>query len=340
MLRSVSSTAIRRCRVSTSLSGGTSACGGTACTTSSLAGRQWALVAQQAERSSCRQFSASASDDGDGAGNAKVSMYAAVDHGAAYEEAIAGRHGDQLKLAYDEGKGKDDPPYDPFALFLPDEDELNDSLDAKSEDELNDSLDAKKKSQEEDGADETATALLDEPLEDLEQVSDDEEEEYSDDEEGDQSLEYTNQGFPNRPKSQLAALKSGLPAGGLFAVLGLPGTQQKVTIDDVIVTNKLKPVDKWAVGETITLKDDDVLLVGSTHFTLVGLPGVSGVEVDVLVEENTRDARVLVFKKRKRKHSRRLNGFRRDVTLLRVTDIRLPEKYTNAEYKETLDYAN
>jgi len=267
-------------------------------------------------------------------------MYAAVDHGAAYEEAIAGRHGYQLRLAYDEGKGKDDPPYDPFALFLPDEDELNDSLDAKNEDELNDSLDAKKKSQEEDGADETATALLDEPLEDLEQVSDDEEEEYSDDEEGDQSLEYTNQGFPNRPKSQLAALKSGLPAGGLFAVLGLPGTQQKVTIDDVIVTNKLKPVDKWAVGETITLKDDDVLLVGSTHFTLVGLPGVSGVEVDVLVEENTRDARVLVFKKRKRKHSRRLNGFRRDVTLLRVTDIRLPEKYTNAEYKETLDYAN
>ena len=78
-------------------------------------------------------------------------MYAAVDHGAAYEEAIAGRHGDQLRLAYDEGKGKDDPPYDPFALFLPDEDESNDDIDAK------------KKSQEEDGADETATALLDEP---------------------------------------------------------------------------------------------------------------------------------------------------------------------------------
>ena len=39
-------------------------------------------------------------------------MYAAVDHGAAYEEAITGRHGDQLRLAYDEGKGKDAPPPD------------------------------------------------------------------------------------------------------------------------------------------------------------------------------------------------------------------------------------
>ena len=54
------------------------------------------------------------------------------------------------------------------------------------------------------------------------------------------------------------------------------------------------------------------------------------------MEENTRDARVLVFKKRKRKHSRRLNGFRRDVTLLRVMDIRLPDQYANAEYKETI----
>ena len=262
----------------------------------------------------------------DDAGDAKVSMYAAVDHGAAYEEALAGRHGDQLRLAYDEGKGKDDPPYDPFVLYLPDEDELNDGVEAEGTKQL------------EAGTDEAAPAALDEPLEDVEQVSDDEEE-YSDDdddEEDGQLPEYNNQGFRNRPKSQLAALKSGLPAGGLFAVLNLPGTQQKVTIDDVIVTNKLKPADKWAVGKTITLKNDDMLLVGSTHFTLVGLPGVSGVEVDVLVEENTRDARVLVFKKRKRKHSRRLNGFRRDVTLLRVMDIRLPKQYANAEYKETI----
>ena len=282
---------------------------------------QWALVTQQAERSSCRQFSNSAPSR-DGAEDTKVSMYAAVDHGSAYEEALAGRHGDQLRLAYEEGKGKDDPPYDPFALFLPDEDELNGEIGAEETKQL------------ETGADETA-ATLGEPLEDVEQVSDDEEE-YSDDEEDDQLSEYNHQGFRNRSKSQLAALKSGLPAGGLFAVLNLPGTQQKVTVDDVIVTNKLKPVDKWAVGKTITLKDDDVLLVGSTHFTLVGLPSVSGVEVDVLVEENTRDARVLVFKKRKRKHSRRLNGFRRDVTLLRVMDIRLPEQYATADYKEAI----
>ena len=98
----------------------------------------------------------------DGAGDAKVSMYAAVDHGAAYEEALAGRHGDQLRLAYDEGKGKDDPPYDPFALYLPDEDELNDEIEATGTKQL------------EAGADGPAAAALDEPLEDVEQVSDEE----------------------------------------------------------------------------------------------------------------------------------------------------------------------
>jgi hypothetical protein len=44
-------------------------------------------------------------------------------------------------------------------------------------------------------------------------------------------------------------------------------------------------------------------------FLLSVFPSVSGVEVDVLVEEITRDAKVLVLKERKRKQSRRLNGF-------------------------------
>jgi large subunit ribosomal protein L21 len=61
--------------------------------------------------------------------------------------------------------------------------------------------------------------------------------------------------------------------------------------------------------------------------TLVGMPHVAGAEVDVMVEEITRGSKVIVFKKRRRKHSERKNGFRRDVTMLRVLDVRMPAEY-------------
>lgn len=56
----------------------------------------------------------------------------------------------------------------------------------------------------------------------------------------------------------------------------------------------------------------------------MGLPGVAGAEVDVMVEEITRDKTLIVFKKRRRKNSRRKNGFRRQVTFLRVLEMRMP----------------
>ena len=57
------------------------------------------------------------------------------------------------------------------------------------------------------------------------------------------------------------------------------------------------------------------------------MPTVMGAEVDVMVEEITHDAKVVVFKKRRKKNSQRRNCFRRDVTLLRVMDIRMPAGY-------------
>ena len=77
-------------------------------------------------------------------------------------------------------------------------------------------------------------------------------------------------------------------------------------------------------GDASTTTLGDVLLVESSEKTYVGLPAVKGAEVDVMVEEITRDKTVIVFKKRRRKNSRRKNGFRREVTFLRVLDIRMP----------------
>ena len=90
------------------------------------------------------------------------------------------------------------------------------------------------------------------------------------------------------------------------------------------MVNKLKPVSKWSVGSTHTIKNDDILLMADQNKTLVGLPSVQGGEVDVMVEEITRDKTLIIFKKRRRKHSRRKNGFRREVSFLRVLDVRMP----------------
>ena len=103
--------------------------------------------------------------------------------------------------------------------------------------------------------------------------------------------------------------------GDRFAVVRLGGTQYKITKDDVIVAEKLDV----QVGADLVI--DEVLLVGSDLATVVGRPTVQNATVTCAVEEQTRDAKVVVFKKRRRQNSRRRNGHRRHVTLLRVTDI-------------------
>jgi ribosomal protein L21 len=103
--------------------------------------------------------------------------------------------------------------------------------------------------------------------------------------------------------------------GDRFAVVRLGGTQYKITKDDVIVAEKLDV----QVGADLII--DEVLLVGSDLATVVGRPTVPRATVTCAVEEQTRDAKVVVFKKRRRQNSRRRNGHRRHVTLLRVTDI-------------------
>ena len=256
------------------------------------------------------------------------SRYAVVDHSQAYENAMKGPHGQHLALARLEGIGKDDKPYDPFEEDDDEDDELaeedDDDVDDDDEaygDEIQEAeiVDDESKNKKKDGEDEGY----------------DSDEDYDDDEDDEEDYEedepiYNNDGSVRRKKSVLATLRAGFPSGGLFAVIELAGIQHKVTTDDLLVVNRLKPVDLYKIGSVHTLKD--VLLVGSSHKTLVGLPTVTGAEVDIMVEEITRDAKVIVFKKRRRKHSQRKNGFRRDVTLLRVLDIRMPAAYKNHDH--------
>ncbi|KAL7462303.1 hypothetical protein ACHAXS_002686 [Conticribra weissflogii] len=231
------------------------------------------------------------------------SKYMEVDHSQAYQNAINSQHGLQLRLALEEGRGKDDAPFDPFSQFL---------------DQMGyDVTDDEEGKEEEEGDGEEDDGILNAVNNAIDDDDDDDDQTFA------PSL-YKNDGSLIRPKSQQTSLRAGYPSHQPFAVVRLAGFQHKVTAHDLLVVNKLKPTSHWCVGSTHTLKDEDVLLMADTNKTLVGLPCVKGGEVDVMVEEITRDKTVVVFKKRRRKNSRRKNGFRREVTFLRVLDVRMP----------------
>ena len=53
----------------------------------------------------------------------------------------------------------------------------------------------------------------------------------------------------------------------------------------------------------------------------VGTPLVSGASVKATVLKQARDAKVIVFKKKRRQNYRRKNGHRQSVTIVKITDI-------------------
>jgi large subunit ribosomal protein L21 len=103
--------------------------------------------------------------------------------------------------------------------------------------------------------------------------------------------------------------------GTLFAVVGLAGRQYKVAVGDVINAEKLPNTP------VTTRLHIAPALVGSVGRTLVGRPVVQGSTVVLAVESHEMDRKVIVFKKRRRKRYQKTEGFRREVTRLRVEAI-------------------
>jgi large subunit ribosomal protein L21 len=101
----------------------------------------------------------------------------------------------------------------------------------------------------------------------------------------------------------------------MFAVVKTGGKQYKVASGDVIKVEKLEA----EAGATIAL--DQVLMVGGEAGVTVGAPTVAGASVAAQVLEQTKGPKVITFKKRRRKNSRRTRGHRQLITVLRVTGI-------------------
>jgi large subunit ribosomal protein L21 len=100
----------------------------------------------------------------------------------------------------------------------------------------------------------------------------------------------------------------------MFAVIRTGGKQYRVAAEDVIKIDKIK----GDPGEIVQI--GDVLVVGGDNVTL-GAPTIAGASVAAEVLEQGRGAKIIAFKKRRRKNSRRKRGHRQEYTLLRVTEI-------------------
>ncbi|MPZ57794.1 MAG: 50S ribosomal protein L21 [Rhizobiales bacterium] len=100
----------------------------------------------------------------------------------------------------------------------------------------------------------------------------------------------------------------------MFAVIKTGGLQYRVAANDVITVGRLagEPGDIIELGEVLMLGGETVV---------VGAPSVAGALVAGEVVRQSRGPKVIAFKKRRRKNSRRKRGHRQDFTVVRITEI-------------------
>ena len=100
----------------------------------------------------------------------------------------------------------------------------------------------------------------------------------------------------------------------MFAVIKTGGKQYRVVPDDVLEIGKID-------GDVGTIVQVVEVLVLGTDTPVLGLPTVAGASVAAEVLDHKRGPKVIAFKKRRRKNSRRKRGYRDELTVLRITEI-------------------
>ena len=100
----------------------------------------------------------------------------------------------------------------------------------------------------------------------------------------------------------------------MYAVIKTGGKQYKVSEGDLVKVEKLV----GAVGDTIELAE--VLMVGGEEVK-IGTPLLQGAKVKARIVEQDKDKKILVFKSKRRKNFRKLNGHRQPITRLKITGI-------------------
>jgi len=100
-----------------------------------------------------------------------------------------------------------------------------------------------------------------------------------------------------------------------FAVIQTGGKQYKVSASEILKIERLNDQE----GKTVEFKN--VLFLNDDKTTEIGNPNIQGAKVEATILKNTKNKTILVFKKRRRKNSRKKYGHRQPVSLIRITKI-------------------
>jgi len=100
----------------------------------------------------------------------------------------------------------------------------------------------------------------------------------------------------------------------MFAVIKTGGLQYSVAEDQIVRIGRIE----GEAGQIVQISD--VLMLGGANPEL-GTPLVAGASVAVEIVEQSRGPKVIAFKKRRRKNSRRKRGHRQDYTVVRISEI-------------------
>jgi len=101
-----------------------------------------------------------------------------------------------------------------------------------------------------------------------------------------------------------------------YAVIQTGGKQYKVKAGEILKVEKLqesKPSSIVNFKEILAYGDDENIEVGN--------PIIKGAKVEANLIKNSKNRTVLIFKKRRRKNSRRKNGHRQQYSLIRINKI-------------------
>ena len=101
-----------------------------------------------------------------------------------------------------------------------------------------------------------------------------------------------------------------------FAVIQSGGKQYKVRSGEILKIEKL-PDSK----ENSKIEFKEILAYGDNKFIEIGSPIVQGAKVEADLITNSKNRTVLIFKKRRRKNSRRKNGHRQEFSLIKINKI-------------------
>ena len=100
-----------------------------------------------------------------------------------------------------------------------------------------------------------------------------------------------------------------------FAIIQTGGKQYKVSASEILRIERLNNEE----GKTVEFKN--VLFLNDDKTTEIGNPNIEGAKVEATILKNIKNKTIIVFKKRRRKNSRKKYGHRQPISLIRITKI-------------------